>query len=164
MWVSRSALLLLSVAMTACDEPAPAPRGQAGPSLDTRQPGVTPERQASEQVTSLAGDWRVAGIDGSPVDGPVALAMTGDEREIWWSPRCAGVVRSYRIQGTSVSFDPAGPTRPAGSPTPPVCTIGLPSRVPDVARALDDAASITRTPGNGVLISGPNHSVTLFSQ
>lgn len=162
-WISRSALLMLSAAMTACELPAAKTPAQIG-QYETPQPKVVPERPRPEELTTLAGEWRIAGIDGQSLDEPVALALTGDARQLWWVPRCAGLVRNYRIQGTSIAFGPTDPTQPAGSPTPPVCAIGRPARLGDVARALDHATTITKTASNGVFVSGPNHSVTLFSQ
>jgi hypothetical protein len=123
-----------------------------------------PEPPGPEAVTTLAGEWRVAGIDGRSVDEPVALVLSGDARQLWWAPRCAGMARTYRIEGPSIAFGPTEPPRPAGSPTRPVCSIGLPAGLGDVVRALDDATRVERTASNGVLISGPAHSVTLFSQ
>ncbi|HEX8660644.1 MAG TPA: hypothetical protein VF686_02170, partial [Brevundimonas sp.] len=109
------------------------------------------------QVGSLAGAWRVAGIDGHSFDEPVGLSLTGDAQQLWWEPRCAGVARAYRIEGQRITFASQG----AGGP---VCDIGQPPRLEEVVRALDGADSISRTPNNGVLISGPEHSVLLFSQ
>jgi len=164
MRISWLALLLLFAAMTACKGPTPTSPVQPDPGQEAHPPKAPPEQVAPELVNTLAGEWRVAAIDGLSLNEPIAIALTGDERQLWWAPRCAGVARIYRIEGASISFGSTQPPRPAGSPTPPVCAIGLPPRLGDVTRALDNAAGITRTPSNGVLISGPNHSVTLFSQ
>ena len=73
------------------------------------------------------------------------------------------VARAYRIEGSRISFGPTE-TRTPGSPPSPVCDIGVSPGVHDVFRALDGAVSVVRTENNGVLISGPDHSVILFSQ
>ena len=128
---------------------------------------ASPEGAAvSQQVSTLEGEWRVAGIDGQPLDQPVGLALSASAQEIWWNPRCAGYVRSYRIEGGKFSTGPHlgfVPRKP-GEPTPPVCTIAPPPRIGDVFRALTEATMITRTPQNGIEISGGGHSVLLFSQ
>ena len=135
------------------------------PAAPTAPPAVAPhEPESIATDLSLKGAWRVAGIDGRPLDEPVGLALMGDEDELWWEPRCAGLVRTYRIDGGRIAFAAAQPRQPAGSPTPPVCAIALPPRLSDVTRALDEATHISRTPENGVLIAGPDHSLTLFSQ
>lgn len=126
------------------------------PPVERRRPD--PAQQVGVPVASLAGAWRVAGIDGRSFDEPVGLSLTGDDQQLWWEPRCAGMARAYRIEGQRITF---ASTQPPGSP---VCDIGLPPRLDEVIRAMDGAVSVSRTPNNGVLISGPAHSVTLFSQ
>lgn len=146
-------VLFLALALAACrSEPPAAP----------------PPPPAGDRalVASLAGEWRVAGIDGKPFDEPYGLALSGDAEEIWWAPRCAGLVRTYRIAGTAFAAGPAkgsGATRP-GEPGPAVCAIGLPPRIDEVTRAIDSATAIRRTPSNGVELSGGGHSLLLFTQ
>ena len=132
-----------------------------------RSPPEAPSPPAEiASVATLAGEWRVAAIDGRDFDEPYALALSGDADEIWWAPRCAGLVRSYRITGTAIRFGPARGVKPRapGEPTPPVCAIGLPPRIDEVTRALDSATAIRRTPANGVEISGGGRSLLLFGQ
>jgi hypothetical protein len=146
------------------DPASPTAASVAAEPVDAPEPVEPPAAQPPAPVQSLAGSWRVAGIDGTALDEPVGLALTGDERQLWWEPRCAGAARAYRIDGPRISFASTLEPRAAGAPTPPVCAIGLPSRLGDVMRALDEATSIARTQSNGVLIAGPRHSVTLYSQ
>ncbi|WP_188643403.1 hypothetical protein [Tsuneonella deserti] len=111
-------------------------------------------------VETLAGEWRVAGIDGAPLDEAYGIALSANESEMWWEPRCAQRTRRYNIEGKSISFRPI----PGAQGETPPCLPGLPARLSDVERALDTATEIGRTPSNGVLISGAGHSVLLFSQ
>lgn len=133
---------------------------------DARQSGASQASSLRDRsqfaFSNLAGEWRVAEIDGQSVDES-ALSFTGNEGELWWQPRCAGMVRTYRIDGQHIKFGSAEPPRPAGAPTPPVCSIGLPHRIYHVFRALDGADFLGRTPDR-VLISGANHSVMLVPQ
>ncbi|MCA1660881.1 MAG: hypothetical protein LC648_01440 [Novosphingobium sp.] len=108
--------------------------------------------------TTLAGEWRVAGIDGAPFDEPYGLGLSADDRKIWMEPRCAGIVRSYRITGARIVIGPPP------DPQTAVCAIGMPPRTDDVLRALDNADTIRRTPQNGIELSGGRRSLTLFSQ
>lgn len=149
---------LLLFALTACQPPAERKVEPEDP-----RPASPAQQPSQASIESLAGE-RVAGIDGQSFDEPVGLSLTGDTQQLWWEPRCAGMARSYRIEGQRIRFEPNGPPRPVGSPTAPVCSIGLPSRLDEVFRALDDATSISRSASNGVLISGPKHGVLLFSQ
>jgi hypothetical protein len=173
----RPAVPLLLAALAGCGEPADPPAERSTSPAESRaaeparadpadaSPSSDPlTAQTPAPVSSLAGAWRVAGIDGVGLDEPVGLALTADEQQLWWEPRCAGAARAYRIDGSRISFTSTQGPRPAGAPTPPVCAIGLPPRLGDIMRALDDATSVTRTESNGVLIAGPRHSVTLYSQ
>lgn len=152
MLLARSILLMTFAALAACGQPAE-PNGG----------GVRSDDVAGD-VRSLAGEWRVAAIDGHSLDLPVGLALSGDDARLWWEPQCAGIIRHYQIKGRSVSFSRSdSPASSEGSPNL-VCSIGLHPRLADVTRALDGATTASRTASNGVLISGPDHSVTLFAQ
>ena len=156
----RIGRLLALLALAGC-HPAQTPNA-APPDINITEPG-TP---APPLVTTLAGEWRVAGIDGAEFDEPEGIALSADAEEIWWAPRCAGVAYKYRIQGAAFSTGPYKgyvPRKP-GEPTPPVCAIGLPKRLDEVVRALTSATRIRRTENNGIELSGGGHSLLLFSQ
>ena len=150
---------LLLPLLAACQQPI-----QSDANRDASPSASSSPRAGAVAVINLTGEWRVAGIDGHSVEEPIALSLTGDENQLWWQPRCAGMARAYRIDGQSIAFGSTEPPRRAGELTPPVCAIGLPPQLDEVFRALDGAKSIARSPSNGVLISGPNHSLLLFSQ
>jgi len=157
----RLAAAAACVILVACwAQPAPPPE------QGSRSKAELPAASEPAPVPTLEGEWRVAGIDGKPLDQPVAIALSASKQEIWWAPRCAGLVRSYTIAGTRFKAGPALGVRPRkpGEPTPPVCTIAPPPRSGELFRALDAADKIARTPENGVLISGGGHSLLLFSQ
>ncbi len=153
------------VVLAACQQadPAPVARGEVTRTAPQAPPAPVPERPAPQAV-SLVGQWRVAGIDDRAFDEPYGLALSADAEKLWWEPSCAGMGRRYQIVGQSISFTPFRPPVPAGSPTPPVCAIGLPPRLDEVFRAIDAASTVARTPENGILLSGGGHSLTLFSQ
>ncbi len=129
-------------------------------------PAPPPPSLAISPIETLAGEWRVAGIDGEPFDQPYGLALSADGEEIWWEPRCANFAFSYRIEGIRITTGADRPSNPVepGAPPPPVCTVGIPPRLNEVARALDLADTVGRLPSNGVWIAGGGHSITLFSQ
>ncbi len=156
---TASRLTVLTLLLTtACAGDAPAPPEQTEPSAPTASTSAL-------APTSLEGEWRVAGIDGEEVNEPYAIALSADGREIWWEPRCAGMLRRYTIDGNAFTAGPHTNIPPAaGSLPPPVCAIALPPRLNDVVRALDTADRVERTLANGILIEGGGHSVLLFSQ
>lgn len=130
---------------------------------------LTLEKLPLGDVETLAGHWRVAGIDGEALNERTAIALSADDSEIWWDPRCAGVIVPYRIVNERfiVVSTPEAPPPPPGSepvPPPPVCTIGLPPRLSDAMNAIRAADTIERTPANAVRLSGGGRSITLFSQ
>ena len=122
---------------------------------------ITLEKLPVDMVETLAGEWRVAGVDGREFDEPYGLALSASESEIWWNPRCARQSLGYRIEGTRFVFVP-----PSEMPKEQlvVCVIAIPPRLPEVMSAIRSADRIERTPENGILLSGGGHSVTLFSQ
>jgi hypothetical protein len=147
----RGGLLALLLMLSACEaalEPAVPP----------------PAPPAGEWLATLAGEWRVAGIDGRAFDEPYGLALSGDGSDLWWAPRCAGFVRSYRLSGAAVRFaSKARPMANDGNPAP-VCLIAVPARLNEVFAALDSADRAVRTPANAIEISGGGHALLLFSQ
>ena len=157
-----SIILLAAIAVTACRAAPPdVPAPETPPSAAVPSPSSEPE---ASHVASLEGEWRVAGIDGADLNEPYGIALTGNSQELWWEPRCAFIVRSYRISGAAIAFAPAIGAPKPGDPPRPVCAIAPPPRMAQILRALDSATSVARTPQNGVLISGAGHSVLLFSQ
>ena len=159
--VARRLLFIMFFALGACGQTDRAAQVATAPA--TQSPANrAPEYDAPS--ISLRGDWRVAGLDGVSFNEPVGIALKGDNAAIWWEPRCAGMARGYQTSGRSISFRSLEPPRAPGSPTPPVCAIGLPTGLDEVFAALDAATSIERTPANGLQISGGRRSVVLFSQ
>lgn len=157
----RALALCAAALLAACSGQAPS--GEPSQAATATQPAAP----AISAPTTLAGEWKVVGIDGSDLNEAYGIALSANASEIWWEPRCAGMARGYAIKGSAIDFGPLpalGPPPPPGTLPPPVCAIGLPPRLTDVVRALDAATLIQRTPANGVEISGSGHSVLLFSQ
>jgi hypothetical protein len=117
-------------------------------------------RQASSAscAVDMAGEWRVAELDGQELNKPHAIALSADHEQIWWEPECALQYRDYTIHGSRFRAKPEDQSRRE------VCDIGLPEELPRVWSALDAADTIDRTGANGVRISGEGRSITLYSQ
>ena len=149
---------------------------QSGRDLSSSAAREAPATPMLAAPATLEGAYRVAGIDGVPFDEPYGLALGASEREIWWSPRCAGHAIEYRIEGArfvakvpeslrSTKPSPSqAPNEPPPPPPPLICGIAPPPRLSEVMAALLAGERIERTPQNGILISGGGRSVTLFSQ
>ena len=164
----RALLPLVAIlALAACGTEALEDKSRDGQAVAPRA-AVPSEPVTQAAAVDLAGEWRVAGIDGKDFNEPYGLALSADASEIWWEPRCAGVGRGYTISGNAIRFGWAASRGPEPQPgpanAPEGCAIGLPERLADVMLALDSAERIERTPSNGVEISGGGHSLLLFSQ
>ena len=151
----RFASIMASLWLAGCGPPPAAPA-----------PPPVVDASAVAAAVTLSGEWRIAGIDGRSFDESYGLALSANETEIWWVPRCAGAARSYRLEDSRARFGPVAEVRhrKPGEPTPPVCAIGLPPRLADVMSALDAADRVVRTPQNGIEISGGGRSLLIFSQ
>jgi hypothetical protein len=167
-WIGSMGL----VVVCACTQPDPAPNGSNDPDIlvssadapprtsPATSPSATPSApETGTAVSTLAGEWRVAGIDGDGFDADHALTLSASDKAIDFDPDCAGADRQYAIDGLAfrARIDPAERDQP-------VCEIGLPAGTAEMWRAIDAATRIERTPSNGVLLSGGGHSVLLFSQ
>ena len=143
--------LLFAAALCACQQ-APAPTSS--------KPKAAAPRVAA---LDLAGEWRVTAINGVAVKPPFVLALTADGAQLWWEPRCAGMVRGYRIDGPSVKFVPVPPPPGADPNTPiPVCAIGLPPNLDEVFAVLDAAQAVREIPGAGMMIEGVGRSMAIM--
>lgn len=151
-------LLVVLFSLAGACSVKPPPRPAASPHFATESAGPA--------LVSLAGEWRIAGIDGNDFNESYGLTLSADDKEIWWAPRCAGLVRSYTLEGSVLRIgQPLGARRRRpDEPNRPVCAIGLPPRIDEVSRAIDSATTARRTRDNGVEISGGGHSLLLFSQ
>lgn len=120
-------------------------------------------------LASLAGEYRVAGIDGTEVGGGIGIALTVTDKLIWFDPRCAGFNWTYTFADGKLATDRPQKPRPAGGPyvagpMVPVCKIGVHPEQQRLANALDAVTEARRTPSNGIELTGGGHSVTLYSQ
>lgn len=151
----RLTFLPLLLLAAACDPPAePDDRvGQSG-----HAPSAAPVEQDCRALEELMGEYRVAAIDGQPLDASFGVAVSIDPEAITYDPRCAGFVWTYQYrEGRLETRRPSGPAQA-------VCEIAVAPELTQLASALDSAERAERTPENGIRLSGGGRSVTLFSQ
>lgn len=130
------------------------------------------ERPRERTAGILAGEYRVAGIDGEPLEGQSGLALSANDYSIWWEPRCAGLHVEYRIVNERfvvLEMPPVPPPPPAPPgetppPPPPVCALAPPPAAQEAIAAIRAADRVERTAENGIKLSGNGRSITLFSQ
>ncbi|WP_296722511.1 hypothetical protein [Erythrobacter sp.] len=115
-------------------------------------PVVTP-------VVSLVGEYRVAGIDGAPIDAPIGLALTVTDSRIIFDAACGGFAWDYALEGSALA------TTRVVSPAPDcLARTSSPRVVFDLAAVIDAVSEAQRTPSNGIELAGGGRSVTLYSQ
>ncbi len=168
----RPAPVFLAAALAAC-QPAEPPSAQesgsqASPGQSVGQSAATPKPITDRRGTippRITGEYRVAGIDGRPLDAPFGIAVSIGGERIALASRCPGFAWSYTYQAGTIVLqdDPGGGlAREAGTGTD--CRSGFPSEYRDLARAFAAATSVRRPPANALEFTGGGHSVTLFSQ
>ena len=119
------------------------------------EPAPPPETPAISSAAELAGEYRVAGVDGSDIDLPHAVTASIDESRIHLVSDCVNLAWTYRFAGELLATEQA----PVES-----CARGYDATEQALLAAFDVADTVRRTPENGVQFSGGGHSVTLFSQ
>ena len=143
-------LALAAVFLGGCQQesanPAPMESSAAAPAVPA----------PSNAPASLVGEWRVAGLDGQPIDAPIGIALSIQAGEIGFGPRCAGFTWEYSYSAGVLTTTRLSPTA--------ICEIGHDPVLVRLAAALDQVRSAQRTPANAIELSGGDHTVTLFSQ
>lgn len=139
----RKLALALSIAPLAACQPA------EEPASSSPDPGLIATPAA------LAGEYRVAGVDGDDIDLPHAITASIDERTIRVSADCLNFAWAYRFEEGVLVTE----TTPTAS-----CRRGLLPPEEAVRAAFDSAALVRRTPANGIELSGEGRTVLLFSQ
>ncbi|MXO61171.1 hypothetical protein GRI89_16630 [Altererythrobacter salegens] len=142
--------LLAALALTACDGGAPPP--EPAPSTAAPAPAPAP-------LDSLVGEYRVAGIDGQPLDAAYGIALSITDERIDF-PNCRQIGWSYTFEDGKVSTERSPPGGLDAKP----CDEPLPVYVVQMISAIDSAKKAERTPENGIDLKGGLRSVTLFSQ
>jgi hypothetical protein len=137
-------IALLAALMLAACRPA-AEESPAQPEQPS-QPAAVPE---------LAGEYRVAGVDGSDIDLPHAITASIDEERIHLVSDCVNLAWTYRFEGARLATETAAVEG---------CARGLEPAEQALLAAFDVADAVRRTPANALEFSGGGHSVTLFSQ
>ena len=176
----RWTVLIVPLALAACgpapdNRPEPDGTAAAPTSSETSVAAPAPADpsttlpEGSQPITALEdliGDYRVAGIDGTEVQGNIGIALSVDGSMLSYEPTCAGFVWNIAAEGGRFTFARApgyGPTRqPDGSVM--VCAVGVSPEQRRLGEAIDAVSTAWRTPSNGILLTGDRRVVLLFSQ
>jgi hypothetical protein len=156
------ALAAAGAVLTGCDSrtdvsagtPAPAPGGVA-----VAEPPPAGQPPAASPVPAppirIAGEYRVAGVDGGDIDLPHGISASIGESRIEVSSQCVEMAWSYRFDGAQLVTEAI----PVVS-----CDRGRYPEEQAIEAAFDAARGVERTESNGIRFSGGGRSVLLFSQ
>lgn len=146
----------LMLALPACSQPAGSGDTAASPvaSSPASAPRVTRTPSAAAPIL-LAGEYRVAGVDGRDIDQPYAITASITPARIHVTADCLNFGWTYTLAGDSIATERLAVESCGRGPTP---------AEEAVVAAVDAAARIARTPANGVELVGQGRRLTLFSQ
>lgn len=129
---------------------------------------VAPAKPAANEVTvtqqitpigSLVGEYRVAGINGAPIETSFGLALSATESRMTFGDFCGGYAWDYRLEGTRIET-----ARVASPDEACLAMVSTHRSIFDFVEAIDAVTQASRTPSNGIELSGAGRSVTLYSQ
>jgi hypothetical protein len=164
--MTRRLLALAACALlAACDGTADEPTADAAPAAKS-EAAVTPSAPVSpvstpsptapaEPAMELAGEYRIAGVDGGDIDLPHGITAVIGEDRIDVTSQCVEMAWSYSLEGTTLQ-----------TMRIPVVTCDR-GRYPEeeaIEAAFTAAREVERTASNGLRFSGGGRSVTLFTQ
>lgn len=145
--------IIAALVLTACNQPSGTPES-AATSEETGAPAPD-----AEPLTSLVGEYRLAGLDGRDFNESYGIAVSITDGRIDF-PNCKQIGWEYTFEEGKLTTERSPPGGPDAKP----CSIDLPVRTLQFVTAIDAAEKAARTPANGIELTGDLRSVTLFSQ
>lgn len=159
----RPAFIMLLVA--ACSPSGPAENQTGPPAVEAPQaaeaapaPPILPaDATAVDDVGSIEGEWRVAGVGGQPLSQPFGISATIRDGSVRFVSQC--ITRRYSLdtKGGLVT------ARLAGNDVPD-CVRALTIDERGLERAMGQVRTVYRLPSNALVFDGPAGAVTLFTQ
>lgn len=160
--MTRVALLALVALLAACgapdrdEAPAQVVVDRAPETPPATPPPVEPG-VAVPDAAAIVGEWRVAAIDGRDIDQPHAITASIGPDRMRFVSQCITLQWRYTLRNGVFATD-----RIANEV--PNCARLLSPAEARLKRAIDASTRAARLPSNALLLSGPDGSVTLFTQ
>ncbi len=131
-----------------------------GCSQAARVPHDVPVALGSEdgpqvQIVLPLGEYRVAGVDGAPVNLTHAITVSVSEDTIAVVSQCVTPRWNYTYQEGRLTTQPI---------IEAMCKRGREPAEVAVEAVFDQPEAVLRTPENGIYLAGGGHDLTLFSQ
>ena len=156
----RAATILLLAA--ACSPSAPAgnkaeaPAAQA-PSEAPAPPILPAGAIAVDDVASIQGEWRVAGVGGQPLSQPYGISASIQGTRIRFVSQCIALQYELAIEGGLATANLIGNDVPD-------CARALTIDERGLEQAMGQVRTVYRLPSNALMFDGPAGAVTLFTQ
>ena len=157
--IGRAAIsALLALAVAACgqaDDAETAGTAPVTPAATATPVSTAPAPDLIASAESLAGEYRVAAVDGADINLPHGISASIAADRINVTSDCIRFAWSYRFESGVVTTERV--PRPS-------CRRALLPEEEAIAAAFDNAGMVRRTPANAVEFSGGGRSVTMFGQ
>lgn len=133
--------------------PTAPPEGESATATPEHSPPPSSDAIASSE--RLAGEYRVAGVDGQGIDLPYGITASISDETIHVTADCINMAWSYHFDGGALATERV-----------PVegCARGLTPSETAIVLAFDAADTVSLNPANGYKFAGGGHSITLFTQ
>lgn len=150
------AMLLMAAVLRAVGVEGPASASSATPLAD------------APVTATLAGEWRVASVDGREAATPMPLRMKAGDQIAQWEPECAQLMFRYTVSGQDFRAHQvryhveqgADPREVVRMP----CAMGLPPGLESAMAAMTAGRSVERVSDDVLRVSGNGRDLTLERQ
>ena len=112
---------------------------------------------AVDDLDSIRGEWRVAGVGGQPLSQPFGISASIQGTRIRFVSQCISRQYELAIEGGLAS------ARLIDNEVPD-CARALTIDERGLEHAMDQASTVYRLPSNALVFDGPAGAVTLFTQ
>lgn len=155
-------VLLVALLTAACSPSVPGDNQASSPVEQMPQaqpaPPILPAGSiAVDDIGSIEGEWRVAGVAGQPLSQPYGISASIGSGRVRFVSQCIARQYSLEIGGGLLS------ARLEQNEVPD-CARALTIDERGLEQAMGQARTAYRLPGNALVFDGPAGAVTLFTQ
>ncbi len=155
--ITLSMLSLPACVLAACGSDAPQSERAAAP-VEIQKPA------ADSGVTSIVGDWRLAGIDGADPDWPFGVAVSIDATKIAIQAPCSPMDWNYRYDGAGGLAIEKESEMAVAINESMQCVDGPLVEERTLFGLFNGFTRVSANPDGSIMLAGRGHDVTLFSQ
>jgi hypothetical protein len=154
--------VFLALLLTACSPSAPGGNQAEAPPARTPQAAPAPpilpaDATAVQDIASIEGEWRVAGVGGQPLSQPFGISASIRGNRIRFVSQCIARQYDIEVEGGLVT------ARLVRNDVPD-CARALTIDERGLEQAMAQATAAYRLPSNALVFDGPAGAVTLVTQ